>query len=602
VGCSVDPYFLPGGDEPDPDACVPGALELCNERDDNCDGVVDEGFSLSSDLFNCGACGAVCGPPNALPGCDEGECRVERCLPGTADLDLDPGNGCEVLCSVSETVRSGFCAGPDCCDAVDNDCDGEDGEDHDTTSDPDNCGGCASTCDAFPCSRVCAAPFAETACVAGGCVITGCLAGYEDLDLDPVNGCEYRCTQSGAEACDGLDNDCDGATDEDCDCTDGGVRGCGGSPNDGVCEQRCAGGAWGACEPTGEGAETCDGLDTDCNGPIDDGLALASSSCGDLIDGQGVRGCRSGVADACTGYVPARPEVCDEVDNDGDDDIDEDATCVGAGAVCQFGQCVIPCQPMDAPLQCPIGMRCVDDLCLGSLCADVTCGECERCDESTGSCVSQCTGLACSDGLVCHCGRCWPPTCGVLGCPAGEACRDGSCAADACADDPCAASEGCADGECFGVCARDQCGTGEVCVRGACVEDECRGVVCGGDECDPRDGSCSARCVSAVCSPGLVCDLASGRCVDDPCARVHCPEGSSCERGSCVELAPPGDGGPDADVETDGGAGTWIFATGGGGGGGCAGCAAATSARPASLALLLAGALAGALAAGRRRR
>ena len=34
--------------------------ELCNGRDDDCDGDVDEDFSLVSDPENCGACGVAC--------------------------------------------------------------------------------------------------------------------------------------------------------------------------------------------------------------------------------------------------------------------------------------------------------------------------------------------------------------------------------------------------------------------------------------------------------------------------------------------------------------------------------------------------------------
>ena len=38
----------------------PGQIEICNGVDDNCDGNVDEGFDLMTDLENCGVCGQVC--------------------------------------------------------------------------------------------------------------------------------------------------------------------------------------------------------------------------------------------------------------------------------------------------------------------------------------------------------------------------------------------------------------------------------------------------------------------------------------------------------------------------------------------------------------
>ncbi|HJK93154.1 MAG TPA: DUF1592 domain-containing protein [Polyangiaceae bacterium LLY-WYZ-15_(1-7)] len=64
------------------------------------------------------------------------------------------------------------------------------------------------------------------------------------------------------ESCNGADDDCDGATDEDLvrTCDDA----CGGT-------QSCSGGAWGACEAD-PSAETCDGTDDDCDGAVDEGM------------------------------------------------------------------------------------------------------------------------------------------------------------------------------------------------------------------------------------------------------------------------------------------------------------------------------------------
>ena len=60
VGCTTDPFCLKcldGSVDPGdgaPDACVPDSVEVCNGRDDNCDGFVDEGLHLDSDPFNFG--------------------------------------------------------------------------------------------------------------------------------------------------------------------------------------------------------------------------------------------------------------------------------------------------------------------------------------------------------------------------------------------------------------------------------------------------------------------------------------------------------------------------------------------------------------------
>ncbi len=43
-----------------PDGCV-STTEVCNMADDDCDGIPDNGFDLTADPLNCGACGSVCG-------------------------------------------------------------------------------------------------------------------------------------------------------------------------------------------------------------------------------------------------------------------------------------------------------------------------------------------------------------------------------------------------------------------------------------------------------------------------------------------------------------------------------------------------------------
>ncbi|HVZ94161.1 MAG TPA: putative metal-binding motif-containing protein [Phycisphaerales bacterium] len=87
-------YSYQDCDDTDQDV-YPGAPERCNTIDDNCDGQNDEGFDLNSDFSNCGMCGNSCERPHAVMACVAGECVLQFCDPGWADVDGNPSNGCE---------------------------------------------------------------------------------------------------------------------------------------------------------------------------------------------------------------------------------------------------------------------------------------------------------------------------------------------------------------------------------------------------------------------------------------------------------------------------------------------------------------------------
>ena len=98
---------------------------------------------------------------------------------------------------------------------------------------------------------------------------------------------------------DGIDNDCDGTTDNRIAAR---PSQCG----DGACiangEITCANGnEIDSCQPGEPGAEVCDGVDNDCDGPADERLVVQPSSCGvGACASQGVISCEEGIeVDTC---------------------------------------------------------------------------------------------------------------------------------------------------------------------------------------------------------------------------------------------------------------------------------------------------------------
>ena len=252
--CSTDP----GGSASEP------APEVCNERDDDCDGTVDEGFGLGDACEGAGICGA-----------------------GLFECDLELGR----ICS-TEPGGSADEAGEEACNGSDDDCDGAVDEGFEVGVACEGIAGCGE-------GRTECTPEGEIRCSTdvGGSQDSGRVIGDACPAVGICGADVYECgeggevvcatgpggtaDQSAEEACNDADDDCDGATDEGLDkgaaCVGLGICGEGLRECDEVGGVRCSTAPGGRSDASGP--ETCDGEDDDCDGAIDEGEACGGDTC-----------------------------------------------------------------------------------------------------------------------------------------------------------------------------------------------------------------------------------------------------------------------------------------------------------------------------------
>ncbi len=284
--------------------------EICNGKDDDCNGQIDDNLTPPKCSLQDGVCAGslkICGGHKGWLPCDSA-------VYAQHSKDYEE----------NETK----------CDGKDNNCDGLVDEQLKRPCYTGKTG----------CTQL---PNGQYQCVGS------CQAGTQTCHQGTWGQCSGQNLPT-PETCNEKDNDCNGIIDDGCNCKPGTTRSCYSGPHgtagQGICKagtQTCnSKGQWGSCigQVTPK-AESCNGQDDDCNGKIDDGLvgppcAKKSGVCAGLrqrCGGQlGWLPCTDGDYKKYNSAYEATETLCDGQDNDCDGEIDKNLTrsCYRASSGC----------------------------------------------------------------------------------------------------------------------------------------------------------------------------------------------------------------------------------------------------------------------------
>jgi len=149
-------------------------------------------------------------------------------------------------------------------------------------------------------------------------------------------------TTASAETCDGIDNDCNFLIDDGV----GGGQACAITNGFGSCAgvQVCDGAQGFVCHGQTPSMEICDSIDNNCNGTTDEGFAGLGQACTAGVGAclrYGANTCNSAHNGIVCGAVAGTPgtESCNQIDDDCDNKVDEDFTTLGMQCTAGLGVC-----------------------------------------------------------------------------------------------------------------------------------------------------------------------------------------------------------------------------------------------------------------------